>query len=126
MRAGASTIMAILYDYPTLPSAHDEAIDEIDKTFQQGSQAASLGGFLVEFLPWMLHIPRRYGLSLQFQDRNNLQRVSRFAKWKREALEHSAKRAEVYLRLFNRVRIDLVCPRVRFNVCGARITEPHR
>ena len=72
MRAGASTIMAILYDYPTLPSAHDKAIEEIDKSLQQSSQAASPGASLVEFLPWMLHIPQRYALSLQFQDRIHL------------------------------------------------------
>jgi len=72
MRAGASTIMAMVYDYPTLPSAHDEAIGEIDKNFQQGSQAVNLGASLVDFLPWMLHIPQRYGLSLQFKDRTYL------------------------------------------------------
>ena len=67
MRVGTSTIMAILYDYPALPSAHDKAIEEIDKCFQRGSHAASLGASLVEFLPWMLHNPQRYVLSLQFQ-----------------------------------------------------------
>jgi len=72
MRAGTSTIMAILYDYPTLPSAHDKVIEEIDKSFQRGSQATSLGASLVEFLPWMRHIPQRYGISLQFQGRIHL------------------------------------------------------
>jgi hypothetical protein len=62
MRAGASTIMAILYDYPTLPSAHDDAIEAIDRSMQWTVQAASIGSTLVEYLPWMLYIPQRYTL----------------------------------------------------------------
>jgi hypothetical protein len=72
MRAGASTIMAILYDYPTLPSAHDKVIEEIDKSIQRGSRATSLGASLVDFLPWMLYIPQRYGIPVQFQNRVDL------------------------------------------------------
>ena len=60
LRAGASTIMAILYDYPTLPSAHEKAIKEIGNSVERSVRAASLGSTLVEFLPWMLHIPQRY------------------------------------------------------------------
>jgi len=63
MRAGASTIMAILYDYPSLPSEHDHAIEQIDRSMQRTAQAAGLGASLVEFLPWILHIPQRYTLS---------------------------------------------------------------
>jgi hypothetical protein len=65
LRAGASTIMAILYDYPTLPSAHERAIEEIGNSVQQSARAASLGSTLVEFLPWMLHIPQRYETPLK-------------------------------------------------------------
>jgi len=64
LRAGASTIMAILYDYPTLSSAHDKAIEEIGNSVQRSVRTASLGSTLVEFLPWMLHIPQRYKASL--------------------------------------------------------------
>jgi len=64
LRAGASTIMAILYDHPTLPSAHEKAIEEIGDSTQRSARAASLGSTLVEFLPWMLHIPQRYKASL--------------------------------------------------------------
>jgi hypothetical protein len=39
--------------------------------------------------------------------------TGRFANWKREALKVSAERSEMYLRLFNRVRTDLVRPGVR-------------
>jgi len=63
IRAGASTIMAILYDYPSIPSEHDDAIEEIDRSIQWTVQAAGLGTSLVEFLPWMVYIPQRYTLS---------------------------------------------------------------
>jgi hypothetical protein len=63
MRAGASTIMAILYDYPTLASAHDKAIEDIDRNIQFITEAMRIGSSLVEFFPCMLHIPQRYWLS---------------------------------------------------------------
>ena len=114
LRAGASTIMAILYDYPTLPSAHERAIEEIGNSVQQSARAASLGSALVEFLPWMLHIPPRYESPFEnYSDIVHLCCLSRFAKWKREALEQSAERSEIYFRLFNGVRTGLVRPAVR-------------
>jgi cytochrome P450 len=66
MRAGASTIMAILYDYPTLASAHNKAIEDIERNLLCSKQATALGSFLVESFPWMLHIPQRYRLSPLF------------------------------------------------------------
>jgi hypothetical protein len=64
--------MAILYDYPTLSTAHDKAIEDVDKNFQRVSQAANPGSSLVEFFPWMLYIPQRCGLSLQLRYRLRL------------------------------------------------------
>ena len=62
--------MAIMYDYPPLPSEHDNAIEQIDRSIQWAAQAAGLGASLVEFFPWMLYIPQRYALSPQpFQHR---------------------------------------------------------
>ena len=69
MRAGASTIMAILYDYPTLASAHDKAIEDIERNIHWSKQASVVGAFLVEYFPWMLHIPERYRHSLLRRDR---------------------------------------------------------
>jgi len=63
MRAGASTIMAILYEYPSLPSEHDNALEEINRSIQWTAQTAGLGTSLVEFLPWMLYILQRYTFS---------------------------------------------------------------
>jgi gamma-glutamyl-gamma-aminobutyrate hydrolase PuuD len=56
VRAGASTIMAILYDYPTLASAHDQAIEDIEKNIHWTTRAVDV---LVEFFPSLLHIPQR-------------------------------------------------------------------
>jgi hypothetical protein len=63
VRAGASTIMAILYDYPTLPSAHNKAIEDIERNLHWSKQASASVSFLIETFPWMLHIPQRYRLS---------------------------------------------------------------
>ena len=68
MRAGASLIMAILYDYPTLAPAHDKAIDEIERSIQWSKHTSAFGSFLVDSFPWMLHIPQRYRHSPLFRD----------------------------------------------------------
>ena len=57
-RTAASAIMSITYDYPTLTSGKDEAVQEMDRSIHFTSRAAT-GTFLVEFLPWMIHIPQR-------------------------------------------------------------------
>jgi hypothetical protein len=69
MRAGASTMMAILYDYPTLASVHDKAIEDIERNLRWSKQASTFGSFLVEFFPWMLYIPQGYRHSPLFRDR---------------------------------------------------------
>ena len=68
-RAGTSTIMAILYDYPTLASVHDKAIEDSEKNIHWSKQASAFGFFLVESFPWMLYIPQRYRHSPLFRDR---------------------------------------------------------
>jgi hypothetical protein len=57
-RATASTMLSILYDFPTLNSAQDKAIQEIDGTVNSSARAA-VGTSLVEFFPWMVYIPQR-------------------------------------------------------------------
>ncbi|KAI0295618.1 cytochrome P450 [Multifurca ochricompacta] len=86
-RAGTSNILSILYDYPTLESANDKAVEDINRSVQWSSQAVSRT-FLVEFFPWMIHVPKGLGFF-------------------RDAFERSAQRADMYLRLFDRVRVDL-------------------
>jgi hypothetical protein len=65
-RTTASTIMSILYDYPTLASGKDKTVQEIDKDFQFTSRAA-VRTALVEFFPWMIHVPERSMLCPYFQ-----------------------------------------------------------
>jgi len=69
-RASTSTIMSILYDYPTLVSVHDKAVEDIGRNVRLSTRASSYGLFLVEFLPWMIHIPERFRFSPQPQDCN--------------------------------------------------------
>ncbi|KAI0288612.1 cytochrome P450 [Multifurca ochricompacta] len=87
-RAGASAILSILYDYPTLESSNEKIVVDIDDNLNWSSRAAARTS-VVEFFPWMIHIPQR------------------FAKWKREALMRAAQRYDIFLRLFDRVRADI-------------------
>jgi cytochrome P450 len=66
-RVGASTVMAILYDYQTVASVHDKAIEDIERNIQFLTEATRIGSSLVEFFPWMLHIPQRYPHSPLFR-----------------------------------------------------------
>ena len=66
-RTAASAIMSITYDYPTLASGQDKAVQEMDKSIHFTARAAS-GTFLVEFFPWMIHIPQRSTRFLKFKD----------------------------------------------------------
>ena len=109
-RAVASTIVSILYDFPTLTSKQDNTVQDISRALNSSLRAA-VGTSLVEFFPWMVYIPQR---SRHFSAILSMHLTSkgRFSKWKREALEQSAERTERFLRLFNRVKADIVCPLV--------------
>ncbi|KAI0294689.1 cytochrome P450 [Multifurca ochricompacta] len=100
-RAGASAILSILYDYPTLESANDKVVEDIDRSIHWSNQAASWT-FLIEFFPWMIHIPQR------------------------EAFEPSAQRADIYLRLFDRVRADLASGGDRPSFSASLMQNPDR
>jgi hypothetical protein len=58
-RTAASAIMSITYDYPTLEDEHDNTITEIHAFLDRLSAAGAPGAHLVEFFPWMIHIPER-------------------------------------------------------------------
>jgi hypothetical protein len=66
---GASTILSITYDTPTVSSANDPTVTNINSFMDLAVKYASPGNFLVEFFPWMVYIP------------------SSLAKWKRQAKE---------------------------------------
>ena len=59
-RSSASATMSILYDYPTLESVHDKNLTGIRTFVDRISVATTPGAYLVELLPWMIHIPERY------------------------------------------------------------------
>ena len=107
-RAVASTIMSILYDSPTLTPKQDNAVQDISRTLNS-SLRAMVRTSLVEFFPWMLYVPQRSRLLSAILSMH-LTSKDRFANWKREALKQSAERTERFLRLFNRVKADIVCP----------------
>ena len=72
-RAAASAIMSITYDYPTLTSGKDKAVQDMDRLVHGVSRAAA-GTFLVEFFPWMRYVPQRSTVSSQFQYCIHIQR----------------------------------------------------
>jgi len=58
-RLAASTIMSIIYDYPTIMSEHDPSVERIDKYIDRNSHASAMGSYFVDIFPWMKHIPER-------------------------------------------------------------------
>ena len=61
-RLAASSIMSILYDYPTITSEHDHAVEKIERYIDRTSDAAGMGSYFVDIFPWMKHIPERSSL----------------------------------------------------------------
>ena len=108
-RGAASATMTILYDYPTLENEHDRNLMEIHAFIDRMSAASVPGAHLVELIPWMIHIPERYTFMLSSVCLNRLSRWnSRFAKWKREGLEHFRQHTAMFSGLLNTVYHDLV------------------
>jgi hypothetical protein len=64
-RLAASTIMSIVYDYPTIVSEHDDAVEKIEKYNDRLSYTLTAGSYLVDIFPWMKHIPERSWLSFR-------------------------------------------------------------
>ncbi|KAI0265709.1 cytochrome P450 [Gloeopeniophorella convolvens] len=102
-RFGASTIMSFVYDYTTLESEHDEAVEKIEKFNERISLAGSPGTYWVEFFPWMRHIP------------------ARFAKWKRDGLRHFAEDLKMFSGLVDRVRSDRANGADRPSFCASML-----
>ncbi len=63
-RAAASTIMSILYDHPTLTSVQDKAVQDMDRLVNLSARTVTATS-LVEFHPWILHVPQRSDLPSQ-------------------------------------------------------------
>ena len=58
-RLAASTIMSILYDYPTIMSEHDHVLEGIERCLHRIFHASTTGSYFVDIFPWMKHIPER-------------------------------------------------------------------
>jgi len=62
-RLATSTIMSIVYDYPTILSEHDHVVEGIEKFNDRISRAVTMGAYFVDIFPWMKHVPERSWLS---------------------------------------------------------------
>ena len=58
-RAAASATLSVLYGYPTLKSDQDHIVKAINDFTERLFTAAFMGAHLVQFLPWLRHLPRR-------------------------------------------------------------------
>ena len=58
-RVAASTTMSIIYDYPTILSDNDHAVEEIEVFNDRLIQALTMGAYFVDIFPWMKYIPAR-------------------------------------------------------------------
>ena len=78
-RVAASATLSIMYDYPTLDTEEDENLKGIRNYIDRMSAASAPGAYLVEAMPWMLHIPETYVLSLLLSGRDFLARSDSIA-----------------------------------------------
>ncbi|KAI9439111.1 cytochrome P450 [Lactarius indigo] len=84
-RTTASMIMSVAFDAPPIVSELDPGVKAINDFSARMTRAALPGAHLVEFFPWMVHIP------------------SRFAKWKRDAEYWHEKDSQMFMVRFNGV-----------------------
>jgi hypothetical protein len=115
IRLAASSIMSIVYDYPTLMSEHDDTIEYIEKYLDRISHAMSMGSYFVDIFPWMKHIPERCRLLFRCLIVDTDGQI-RFAKWKRDGLRAYAEDSKVFRGLLNRVKVDLVRTHLKYDI----------
>ena len=108
-RSSASATMSILYDYPTLEDEHDKTVTEINTFVERISAAGAIGAHLVELLPWMIYIPERYAsVPYVVCSKCPSQENPRFARWKREGLEHFRQHTAIFNKCLNTTCDDIV------------------
>ena len=95
-RAAASTVLSVVYDLPTASSVDDPIVAKINNFVHTGIDFSHPGNYLVEFFPWMKHIP------------------SSLAKWKRVAEEQSKEYSEMFVGMFRDVEDRIVPCSIRF------------
>jgi hypothetical protein len=60
-RTAASMVMSVLYDTEPIMSELDPSVKAINDFVARLTRAALPGAHFVEFFPWMMYIPSRYG-----------------------------------------------------------------
>ena len=58
-RAAASMSLSAVYGYPTLTSEQDNVVVVVNEFAERLFKAVFMGAHLVEFFPWLRHIPSR-------------------------------------------------------------------
>ena len=58
-RTAASMTLSVLYGHPTLKSEQDHIVKAINDFAERLFTAAFMGAHLVQFLPWLRHLPSR-------------------------------------------------------------------
>jgi hypothetical protein len=58
-RTAASATLSIVYGHPTLTSEQDHIVRVINNFSEGIFNSASLGAHLVEYFPWLRHLPSR-------------------------------------------------------------------
>lgn len=89
-RSAASTMLCAIYGWLSIGTGADPIVDRINEHMERTFQASLPGNFLVESFPSMLYLP------------------SWMAKWKREGLNWHRKDTEMFRRLIDDVKADMV------------------
>jgi hypothetical protein len=56
-RTAASVSLSVVYGYPTLASEEDQVVLVINNFTSRLFNAVNMGAHLVEFFPWLRHLP---------------------------------------------------------------------
>ena len=85
-RAAASTTLSALYDYPTVRSERDHIVRAVNDFGERLFKATFMGAHLVQFLPWLRHLPSRRVPPMPHHHRKLIEKFSKsLAKWKQDA-----------------------------------------
>jgi len=107
-RAAASMSLSTVYGYPALTSAQDHVVVAVNDFAERVFKAVSTGAHLVEFFPWLRHIP------------------SSLAKWKRDAEASYRQDSAMFEGLFKPVEANVAKGDDHQSVAATLIREVDR
>lgn len=67
-RAATSMSLSVLYGYPTLKSEQDHNVEVINDFSERLLKAVVMGAHLVQFFPWLRHLPGRWVSSMHHRN----------------------------------------------------------